>query len=301
MYQFSLFGRFEAHWNNQPLDGFEARKVQELLCYLATFRSRSHPRESLADMLWEGYPPASTRKNMRQTLWQLQSALNIPAHAIPVVLVDSEFLSLNPEADFSIDIAVFEAAADAVQNVSGYQLDSDQADMLLDAVALYRADFLEGWYSDWCLHERERFHDLFLMMLDKLICYYETRQEYETSLYLCNRALREEYVRERTHRQLMRLHYLLGDRTAALRQFERCKAALEEALGVSPGQRTRQLYECICNDDAAAVLLDASPGTLSSGTSDTFPEMLSHLMELKSALDGVQWQALRQLSRDTTS
>jgi DNA-binding SARP family transcriptional activator len=301
MYQFSLFGRFEANWNNQPLDGFEARKVQELLCYLATFRSRSHPREALADMLWEGYSPASTRKNMRQTLWQLQSALKTSAQSTPVVLVDSDFLSLNTEADFSIDIAVFEAAADAVQNVSGYQLDTDQAEMLLDAVALYRADFLESWYNDWCLHERERFRDLFLIMLDKLICYYETRQEYETSLCLCNRALREEYVRERTHRQLMRLHYLRGDRTAALRQFERCKAALEEALGVSPGQRTRQLYECICNDDAAAVLLDASPGVLSSDTGDVLPEMLSHLMELKTALDGVQWQALRQLGQDTTS
>jgi DNA-binding SARP family transcriptional activator len=298
MYEFSLFGRFEARRNNQLLNGFEARKVQELFCYLATFRDRSHPRESLADMLWEGYPTTSTKKNMRQTLWQLQSALDVPSHAIPVVLVESEFLSLNPEANVLIDTAIFEAAADAVRDTSGYQLDGEQADTLRQAVTLYRADFLEGWYSDWCLHERERYHDLFLMMLDKLICYYEARQEYETSLYFCNRALREEYVRERTHRQLMRLYYLLGDRTAALRQFERCKEALEEALGVSPGQRTRHLYEYICDDDATAVLLDTSPAALTSELGNDFPELLSHLMELKSALDGVHWQALRQFSQD---
>lgn len=298
MYRFALFGRFEAYWNHQPLDGFEARKVQEILSYLIAFRHRSHAREALADMLWEGYPPASTRKNMRQTLWQLQSALNVAPCSTHVLLVESEFLTLNPEAEINIDIVRFEGAADAVQDVSGYQLSDEQAALLLDAVSLYRADLLEGWYSDWCLRERERFRDLFLMMLDKLICHYEARQEYETALNFCNRILREEYVCERTHRQLMRLHYLLGDRTAALRQYERCKAALEASLGVQPGQRTRQLYECICNDDATSILLDASPAALTPGAADSFPEMLSNLLELKSALDNMHWQALRYYSQD---
>jgi DNA-binding SARP family transcriptional activator len=44
----------------------------------------------------------------------------------------------------------------------------------------------------------------------------------------------------------MRLHQLAGNRTGALRQFERCRTALDEELGVGPGRLTRSLYEEIC-------------------------------------------------------
>jgi len=46
----------------------------------------------------------------------------------------------------------------------------------------------------------------------------------------------------------MRLLYLAGDRTGALRQFERCRNALSDELGVAPGQRIRALYERIRAD-----------------------------------------------------
>jgi DNA-binding SARP family transcriptional activator len=46
----------------------------------------------------------------------------------------------------------------------------------------------------------------------------------------------------------MRLYYRAGDRTAALRQFERCITALCEELDVRPGKRTLVLYDQIRKD-----------------------------------------------------
>jgi DNA-binding SARP family transcriptional activator len=46
----------------------------------------------------------------------------------------------------------------------------------------------------------------------------------------------------------MRLHYLAGDRTAALRQYEQCVAVLAEELGVRPAQSTIDLYRQIRAD-----------------------------------------------------
>jgi hypothetical protein len=46
----------------------------------------------------------------------------------------------------------------------------------------------------------------------------------------------------------MRLHYIAGDRTGALRQFERCRDALREELGIAPGERIRLLCEQIRAD-----------------------------------------------------
>jgi DNA-binding SARP family transcriptional activator len=85
-------------------------------------------------------------------------------------------------------------------------------------------------------------------MLDKLMDYCEARQEYETGLAYGARILRYDRARERTHRRLMRSHYLAGNRTDALRQYRRCVAALDEELGVPPSKQTVELYERIRAD-----------------------------------------------------
>jgi DNA-binding SARP family transcriptional activator len=117
--------------------------------------------------------------------------------------------------------------------------------LIQQAVELYRGDLLEGWYMEWCLLERERLQSMYLQLLDKLASYYEASGEYESGLLCGARALRCDRAREHTHHMLMRLHYLAGDRTGALRQFDRCMAALREGLGVSPSERTLELYRQI--------------------------------------------------------
>jgi DNA-binding SARP family transcriptional activator len=85
-------------------------------------------------------------------------------------------------------------------------------------------------------------------MLDKLMGYCESRQRYEDGIAYGDLILRCENARERTHWRLMRLHYLAGDRTAALRQYNRCVRALDGELGVSPARRTVMLYQQIRGD-----------------------------------------------------
>src|SRR5437762_1737269 len=57
------------------------------------------------------------------------------------------------------------------------------------------------------------------------------------------RLLRYEHADERAHWRMMRLHCLAGDRTGAVRQFERCQEALRDDLGIAPGDRVQMLYE----------------------------------------------------------
>src|SRR5256885_11705620 len=89
---------------------------------------------------------------------------------------------------------------------------------------------------------------MYLTLLDKLLCYCATHQDYETGQAYGALLLRHDRAHERTHRQLMRLHYRAGDRTAALRQYERCRTALSEELDVKPDRRTVTLYEQIRAD-----------------------------------------------------
>ena len=86
----------------------------------------------------------------------------------------------------------------------------------------------------------------------QVLGYCVAHQDYEAGQFYGGLLLQQDRAHERTHRQLMRLHYRAGDRTAALRQHERCRAALREELGVEPDRRTAALCEQIRADRLAA-------------------------------------------------
>src|SRR5215469_6947387 len=185
-----------------------------------------------------------------QVLWQLQSALGSQHESARAraLLVEPDWVQLNSEADIWLDVAVFEQAYNLVQKTAGQELNGSLAQLLQDTVQLYQGPLLEGWYNDWCLYERERLQGIYLAMLDKLMGYCEVHQDYETGLLYGMRIMCYDRARERTHRRLMRLHYLSGDRSAALRQYEQCTTALAEELGAKPSKHTIALYEQIHAD-----------------------------------------------------
>jgi DNA-binding SARP family transcriptional activator len=174
-----------------------------------------------------------------------------------VCRVEPEWVDLNPKAELWLDVAVFEKAFLLSEGVSCQDLDADRVQTLQEAEQLYQGDLLEGCYLDWCLNERERLQTMYLAMLDKLMGSCEVGREYEAGLVYGMRILGYDRASERTHRRLMRLQYLAGDRTAALRQYKRCVAALDEELDARPSQRTTALYEQILADR-----LDSPPATL---------------------------------------
>ncbi len=291
--QFQLFGKFGVQQGSKPLPGLDASKEQELLCYLLIHRDRSHPREALASLLWGNTSTERSRKYLRQALWHLHAAFDASqSTGPPVLLVEHDWVQLNLHRDSFLDVAVFERALAATQGVPGKRLNPSGAAMLKEAVSLYRGDLLDGWYHDWCLFERERFQNSYLLMLDKLVSYAAEHGEYEVGQSYAVRILHVDRASERTYRRLMQMQYVAGDRTAALRQYQRCVTALKEELGVRPERRTQALYEKIRADKldhAQAVNLEPAP------TSDaSLPEVLGRLKRLQLVVAAVQ----RRIQKD---
>lgn len=253
-----LFRQFGLYWNRELLDRCEASKAQELLSYLLVHRDRPHSREQLATLLWEKSSDSRSKQYLRQMLWQLQSALDHPGYGGPsLLLVDADWIQVNLSAGLWIDVAEFERAYEGVRGVAGRTLDAATAATLEKAVDLYRGDFLENWYQDWCIFERERLQNIYLAMLDKLVGYCEAARAYEPGMAFGLKILRCEKAHERTYRRLMRLHYFAGDRTGALRHFARCARVLQEELGVEPARRTIRLFRKIQADELTPRTADA--------------------------------------------
>jgi DNA-binding SARP family transcriptional activator len=293
-----LLGRFCVRRDQELLQGLDARRLQELLCYLLLHRRQAHSRETLAGVLWPEASTEQSRKYLRSALWQLQTALDtaLDPNAGPVLLVEPDWVSVNLQASFSLDVAAFEEAFALAQEVPPGDLDPHRVQVIEAAAQLYRGELLEGCYVDWCLCERERLQQMFLSLLDKLMGYCEAHQKYEAGVAYGLRTLTCDPAAERTHRRLMRLHYLAGDRTAALRQYERCVAALDQELGAKPSGQTKVLYEQILADQLDGGSFEASMlGRAHELPAEALPDLLTRLKQLLPTLVDLQRQVQQQI------
>ena len=135
----SLFGKLKIEVNGVATSsGLDARKVQEILSYLLIYRGKSHPRETLADVLWGENSGPQARKYLRQALWQLQTGLKADDDTEGVILADSEWVGINESVSLWTDIGCFESAYSLVSGQSGEDLDEEKARLLANAVSLYQ-------------------------------------------------------------------------------------------------------------------------------------------------------------------
>jgi DNA-binding SARP family transcriptional activator len=293
-----MFGKLRVRSRNQTWDGPESCKVRELFCLLLSHPSSSYSREDVAEMLWEGCDSAHSKKNLRQTLWRLQSECEerLDLQGQRLVSAPSERLSLNRAVDAWVDVSAFEDAYRLLQKsrAPDAQTDAQVMDAVRGAVNHYHGDFLEGCYQGWCVYERERLQSMYLTMLDRLIEDCLGRREYEEGVGYSQRILHHDPASERAHRQLMKLHCQAGDRTAAIRQYERCVNSLREELGVRPDRRTVELYEQLIFGTAAAVGASKNSPTAEAEVNASLPDVLGRLRQFQQALSDMQ----RQVQQD---
>ncbi|MFN2138026.1 MAG: protein kinase domain-containing protein, partial [Candidatus Promineifilaceae bacterium] len=272
----SLFGRFQALLNSEPLGGFRTAKVQALLVYLAAESKTPQRRETLMALLWPGMPERSARQNLRQIIYNLRRAVpDLPQKsedgenrietAVPLLLANRHTIQLNPLADVSSDVQHFESFIERTQT-------HDHLDILLchdcrrnleSAVALYQGDFLADFYLDdsnefeaWAEAQRQRYRRQALDALETLAIVATREAAYAAARAYAEQQIAIDDLRESAYRQLMKILALNGQRTEALAVYEHFSRLLAEELGMAPAARTTERYEQIRAGD-----LNFSPPT----------------------------------------
>lgn len=199
------------------------RKAAALLALLAMDGARS--RAELAALLWPQVATAQARNSLRQRLFRLQRAAGME------LVAGSEELRL----------------ADGIVHDLG-----DGQATLADRPGGRIGTLLEGLaYDDtvelalWVDGARQRVRRQLVDQLAALSSRHESEQRIVQALAYAQRLLAEEPLLEHAHRRVMRLHYLRGDRSAALAAFEQCKQRLRAELAASPDRETLELAALI--------------------------------------------------------
>jgi predicted ATPase/DNA-binding SARP family transcriptional activator len=250
----SFLGPWQVTLAGEAVTTFKYDKVRALLAYLAIEADRPHRRETLMGLLWPDLPEAAARNNLRQVLLTLREAIGDRTAEPPYLLTSRSDIQFNPDSDYWLDVKVFLELLAASNRHGHHSVESCRicARRRQQAVEVYRGPLLAEFFlpdtaafEEWALLKRERLNQLMLDSLNRLTAYHERRGQYDQARHYAQRQLALEPWREEAHRQLMRLHLLNGDRSAALAQYEQSRRVLAEEVGVEPEAETTALYEQI--------------------------------------------------------
>jgi DNA-binding SARP family transcriptional activator len=192
------------------------RRDAALLALLATEGAASRSR--VATLLWSDSDARRASNNLRQRLFRLKRSAG---HDL---VVGDGVLSLAPDVLHDLSAGVV----------------PDQAELLGST------DYTDcGALGDWVDAARERWRVARRQALADAASRLEGEGRIAQALELAERLALDDPSAEHVHRRVMRLHYLRGDRAAALAAFERCTSALRQQLDAHPGRETLELAATI--------------------------------------------------------
>jgi predicted ATPase/DNA-binding SARP family transcriptional activator/DNA-binding CsgD family transcriptional regulator len=225
-----------------PEMAWKLHKAKSLVKLLALASSHRQHREQVLELLWPDLEPEAALNNLHHTLHTIRRIFEpqLPPHQPSTYLrLQEGILLLCPAAPLWVDVEAFRTAGIAART-------SKDSNDYRAALALYAGDLLpEDRYEDWAIRPREELHQLYLALLTELARLHESRHEYPSAITAFQQIVVSEPTLEEAHRDLMRLHALIGQRYQALRQYQQLRDVLQRELDVAPATSTQRLYEDI--------------------------------------------------------
>jgi two-component SAPR family response regulator len=146
---------------------------------------------------------------------------------------------------FWYDVAAFEQHyAKARQALLGNDDETARTE-LLAMVELYRGDYVQSFYSDWCTFKRNKLQMAYLDARHQLALIAWRAEQVDESAFHWQHALAIDGCLEAAHYGLMRCYLRQGKRGLALRQYQQCVEALQRELSAKPGAAVQGLYQQI--------------------------------------------------------
>lgn len=234
--------------------------VLQLFAYLILHPGVAHDREILAELLWPEGSPERVRRRLSDVLYRLHTVLgehwlSIDRHSIALALTEESLWT---------DVWRFE------QRVA-----QDTAPALREAIELYRGELLPGLYVDWILARRTHLHERFLDALERLATHEEAAGCPREALHCWRCLLALDPLRETVCQGVMRCLAREGRIADALQEYSAFATHLNQELGISPSQDTRQLAERLQRE----LTLHAAP------TSSAPPPFVGRVTERRWLLD----------------
>jgi len=199
-----------------------SRKTRALLACLCLARGERVSRSRLAGLLWDRSGDAQARMSLRHALSELNTIINgrVPG----LIEIERDVVRLDARACWIDAFAV-----------------PDHSERLLEDF-----DGISSAFDHWLTIERVQFEDRLRAMLEKeLNRLTDENAAAELRAAAARRLINFEPTHEGAVRSLITAFVEMGDRAQAVREYERCRTALQSMLDLTPSKETVALYEAL--------------------------------------------------------
>lgn len=244
--EFTLLGPVGAYADGRQLD-LGSPRAQSVLAVLLLNPTRPVPTTTLIDCVWDDSPPSKVRETLYGYMSQIRRSLGTANNNIQLLhRVNSYTLQVDP---LRVDLHHFRHLVNQARSLAEAGDPRGAADLLRDALALWRGTPLLGLTGDWIAKIRTA--------LDKERMAAHT-ERIALELDMGNGAnlipeladlTAQHPLNEQLAENLMLAHYQAGDLAAALACYQQIRQHLDDELAAIPGPRLQEIHQRILNRD----------------------------------------------------
>jgi DNA-binding SARP family transcriptional activator len=186
---------------------------------------------------WPDFSPGKISSNFHATLWRVRQALG----GKDVIRFEDEVYSLHPSVTYWYDVAEFENYL--TQAKQRKLTDTERVELLKQAIALYRGDYLADVYLEWADQRRDELQNAFLQALVSMAELEQKNSRFVEARALYERVLSIDPYRDKIHMALMDCLVQSGATSAAKAHFQDYVALLHRELNAQPLPELKAFYD----------------------------------------------------------
>lgn len=234
---FGMLGAFS--YGNTGIALKAGKKALSFLQYLIVNHDRSISSDELIDQFWPENNSSSPSNALRNMLFKVRILLeDMFPDKKDLLQTFPGYYAWNKNISIKLDTEQFEAACLRARRTSG----EEQLPLLLEAIPLYKGDFLASNDSEWALVLRQYYRTLFLDVCKAALPLLHKKEEWMELLGICRQAYRIDFAMEDFTVYQMRALIALGQPEQAIEIYEAFREKMLQEFELIPSGQVEQLY-----------------------------------------------------------
>ncbi len=242
------FGKSTVLIDGKPITKWRMARVREL-CFLLLNAAGPLTKDEIITALWEEEISDSIDQMLYLIIHYLRKVLGEACVISREQSYQLDFTTIYGNTVY-YDVNEFQKLYKKVQAALKEGNDREARENLLKMIELYRGDYMQTVYSNWCVARRDELRSINLNARRLLAQIAWHQERFEESIEHWQAILLMDDYLEEVHYELMRCYLQQGKRSQALRQYQQCEEILQREFGIKPGPDMQNLLQRIMSTDA---------------------------------------------------
>lgn len=236
--RFELLGSFS--YGNTGTSLKAGKKALSFLQYLIVNHDRNISSDELLGRFWMDSNSSSPSNAFRYMLFKVRNLLEemFPGKR-DLLQTYSGYYAWNPKVCIKLDTEQFETVCLKAKRTPG---EEEQLKLFLEAISLYKGDFLASNDSEWALVLRQYYRTLYLDVCKSALPILYEKKQWMEILSICGQAYQIDFAMEDFTAYQMRAMLALGQPEQAIEKYEAFRERMLQEFEVIPSRQIEQLY-----------------------------------------------------------